>query len=218
MEYKITNRGKLVLSLFILILVANIYASGRYIVNYYNEHSQKNSSETVVLEPSTESAEISDEIVTSEEVNSTEEVTTTEEITPSEEIQKIYTVFELDDLRQFKMTIYFEGMNEKVELGQSDLDVIKAMINHYPGEKIAIAGHVNGYPNYVDNGEAARLSLERAEYVRGIFVEMGIEESLISVYNLGLERPLFKDYGNQHKNNRVEIYFEDHFVSGDGGK
>lgn len=212
MDYKITNRGKLVLSLFILILVANIYVSGRYIVNYYKAHSGKNSSDTVVLEPSTESAELSEEIVTSEEVNSTEEET------PTEEIQKIYTVYELDDLRQFKMIIYFEGMNEKVELGQSDLDVIKAMINHFPNEKIAIAGHVNGYPNFVDNGNAAQLSLERAKYVHDIFVEMGIEESLISVYNLGLERPLFKDYGNQHKNNRVEIYFEDHFVSGDGGK
>lgn len=210
MRYKLTNRGKLVLSLFILILVANIYVSGRYIVNYYIKHLDSKWSESAVQESSTESeptVEVSSESTTSEE-ESTQDV----------ENHKIYTVYELDDLRQFKMIVYFEGMNEKVDLGQSDLDAIKAILKRYPNEKIAIAGHANGYPNFVDNGEAAQLSFERANYVRDIFIEIGIEESLISVYNLGLERPLYKDYGNQHKNDRVEIYFEDHFASGDGGK
>lgn len=212
MAYRLTGRGKLVLSLFILILVANIYISGRYILNYFSSPDQdsgpivssKEQSSETVIETSTEAM--------------TENITSTENITTSENKDKIYSVYELDDLRRYKLIIYFDSGSATIDLSSSDMDSLNAIINQYPGERIAIAGHVNGYPNYLDDGKAQDLSLLRANYVRDIFIEMGIEESMISVYNFGLEKPLYKDYGNQDKNDRVEIYFEDHFVNGEGGK
>lgn len=212
MAYRLTGRGKLVLSLFILILVANIYISGRYILNYFSSPDQDSGPIVSSTEQSSETV-----IETSTEAM-TENITSTENITTSENKDKIYSVYELDDLRRYKLIIYFDSGSATIDLSSSDMDSLNAIINQYPGERIAIAGHVNGYPNYLDDGKAQDLSLLRANYVRDIFIEMGIEESMISVYNFGLEKPLYKDYGNQDKNDRVEIYFEDHFVNGEGGK
>lgn len=212
MAYRLTGRGKLVLSLFILILVANIYISGRYILNYFSSPDQDSGPIVSSTEQSSETV-----IETSTEAM-TENITSTENITTCENKDKIYSVYELDDLRRYKLIIYFDSGSATIDLSSSDMDSLNAIINQYPGERIAIAGHVNGYPNYLDDGKAQDLSLLRANYVRDIFIEMGIEESMISVYNFGLEKPLYKDYGNQDKNDRVEIYFEDHFVNGEGGK
>ena len=212
-DYRLTNRGKIVLSLFILVLVAIIYSSAVYIVSYYSSRlAEKEPDETVIQ--TSEQPETVETVETVE--SSTEAVIETTEVVTDEE--RIYTVLELDDLKQFKMTIYFDDLSDSVELSQSDLETIDAMLKLYPNEKIAIAGHVNGYPNFITNSDADALSLRRSEFVKKVFLQLGIEASLISLYDFGVEKPLYKDYGNQMKNNRVEIYFEDHFVNGDGGK
>lgn len=223
MEYRLTGRGKFVLSLFILILVVNIYISGRYILNYFSNSNHDKVSVVSTTEQSSEilteaSEDTIEQIVTTEHISTTEQVTSTEHVETTEDVEKIYSVNELDDLRRYKMIIYFESDRATIELSSSDMDSLKSMIHQYPDEKIAIAGHVNGYPNYVKSEEALELSLMRANFIKDLFVDLGIEESMISVYNFGLEKPLYKDYGNQDKNDRVEIYFEDHFVTGEGGK
>lgn len=223
MTYRLTSRGKFVLSLFILVLVAIIYISGRYILNYFSIPEQELNSALSTTEQSNEEntseaiTEETQESITEESSEETTEIVT-EDVSPTEEVQRIYSMYELDDLRRYKMIVYFDSSAETIDLGKGDLDSLKSMISQYPGEKIAIAGHVNGYPSYEKNEDALELSLKRAHYIRDIFIDLGIDESKISVYNFGLEKPLYRDYGNQDKNNRVEIYFEDHFANGVGGK
>ena len=209
-EYRLTSRGKVVLSIFILVLVVLIYSSGKYIMTYYFDHLDTN----VTLLPTSEQVETTE--VTTEETKETTETTETTETNKMDD--KIYTILELDDLKQFKMIIYFDEVSDTVNLSQSELESIEAILELYPNEKISILGHVNGYPNYTTNKVDDDLSLNRALFIKNIFLNLGFEPSLINVYSFGSEKPLYKDYGNQDKNNRVEIYFEDHFVNGDGGK
>ena len=132
--------------------------------------------------------------------------------------ETIYSLQDLEDLKQFKITITFDENQSEVKLSDVDLDSIRAMMVRYPLEKLSIDGHVNGYPNYETEKAADNLSLERALYVKKALVEMGIDKKLISVYNFGSEYPLYKDFGNQSKNDRVEIYFIDHYIKGSRGK
>lgn len=218
-DYKLTNRGKFVLGLVILSFVIMIVYSGSYIINYIKDNMPQNydsaegSTEQTI--ESVETTEKSEE--TTENETSTIEATEATEATekPSE---AIYTLQDLEDLKQFKITITFEENQSEVRLSDTDLASVRAMMVKYPYEKLSIDGHVNGYPNYKTDKASDDLSLARALYVKKALIEMGIDKKLISVYNFGSEYPIYKDFGNQSKNDRVEIYFIDHFIKGSRGK
>ena len=224
-EYRLTKRGKFVLGLFILILVILIVYSGNYIVRYIidrasdsHEISKTNdpmtNEETRTTENSTEmSTETTDADTTEVIVNteaSTDTSTTTEE--------SIYSVTDLEDLKQFKIIFYFSEDSSEIEINSDDLESIQAMIKTYPSEKIAIEGHVNGYPDYESDANDDKLSMDRALTIATALEEIGVDKTLISVYNFGSESPLFTDFGNQYKNDRVEVYFIDHFIKASQGK
>ena len=211
-DYKLTNRGKFVLGLVILSFVIMIVYSGSYIVDYLStdklqvhDSTAESTGETVAsVEATVESEE-----TTEDETNTTETTETTE---------TIYSLHDLEDLKQFKITIYFDKNKSEIQLTDADLDSIRAMMDQYPSEKLSIDGHVNGYPNYETDKASDVLSRKRALNVEKALIDLGIDKKLISVYNLGSEYPLYKDFGNQSKNDRVEIYFLDHYIKGSRGK
>ena len=233
-EYRLTNRGKFVLGLFILALVVVIVYSGSYIFNYLNKDDS-----LVVIEETTSSDETNEFTNTSNQ--ETNETTGANETTEATEIEtaeatdliestdstdpttedknnSIYTVNDLEDLKLFKIIFYFNEDDSEILLDQEDLDSIKSMIGQYKDEKIAIVGYTNGYPKFESNDEDFSLSLERAKFIRNSILQMGIDKNLINVYNYGSESPLYLDFGNQEKNNRVEVYFEDHYILGSKSK
>lgn len=222
-DYRLTKRGKFVLGLFILILVILIVYSGNYIVRYVvdgasvpheisetndpmtNEETRTTESST---ELSTEVTEVTEVVITTETINDTS----------NETEATIYSVTDLEDLKQFKITFYFSVNSSKIELNSDDLLSIQAMISEYPSEKIAIEGHVNGYPNYESDEYDKKLSMDRALVIVKALEEIGVDKTLLNVYNFGSESPLFTDFGNQYKNDRVEVYFIDHYIKASQGK
>ena len=235
-EYRLTKRGKFVLTLFILSLVVIIVYSGSYIFRYFVNNDSfavlnetTSSDETIELtntsnqdstetsDQLTESVDTSDLTDTTEGI-SEETVEITTETTSEKNGDQIYTVSDLEDLKLFKIIFYFNENDKEISFDQNDLDSIKAMLVRYKDEKLAIVGYTNGYPKFESNEKDYALSLERAKYIRSSILEMGIEKKLINVYNYGSESPIYLDFGNQNKNNRVEVYFEDHYVLGNKTK
>ncbi len=224
-DYKLTNRGKFVLGLVILSFVIMIVYSGSYIIKYIRDNMPQNYDSVVdSTEQTVESVETTEksEVTTENETNATESTESTEATEATEAIEKpseaIYTLQDLEDLKQFKITITFEADQSEVMLNDADLASVRAMMVKYPNEKLSIDGHVNGYPNYKTNEASDNLSLARALFVKKALIELGVDNKLISVYNFGSEYPIYKDFGNQSKNDRVEIYFIDHFIKGSRGK
>jgi outer membrane protein OmpA-like peptidoglycan-associated protein len=221
-DYKLTNRGKFVLGLVILSFVIMIVYSGSYIINYFKgDRPQNHANAEGSTEQSVESVTTTEksEETTDIETDTTETTDATETtVAPEAVSEAIYSLQDLEDLKQFKITITFEKNQSKVQLSDADLASVHAMMVKYPSEKLSIDGHVNGYPNYQTDKTSDVLSLERALYVEKALVELGIDKNLISVYNFGSEYPLYRDFGNQSKNDRVEIYFIDHFIKGSRGK
>lgn len=223
-DYRLTKRGKFVLGLFILILVILIVYSGNYIVRYIivgasvpHEISETNdpmtNEETRTTENSTETS-----TETTEVVDPSETIADTSTETSTETEETIYSATDLEDLKQFKIIFYFSEDSSEIELNSDDLLSIQAMISEHPSEKIAIEGHVNGYPNYESDEYDKKLSMDRALVIEKALEEIGVDKTLLNVYNFGSESPLFTDYGNQYKNDRVEVYFIDHFIKASQGK
>ena len=228
-SYRLTLRGKVVLTGFVIVLFVICMYSLFYIVKYFDEDLKP--SIVTATEPVTATSEITEAISTehSEDIQTAtiEEIiedtteSTIEIKNPEESISKeeaIYSVYDLEDLRQFKIVFYFEKDQSKVVLDRQIIEIILNITKMYPNEKISITGHVNGYPDYKNTIEGLALSLLRAEFIKEEMIELGIEKSLLSVYNFGLESPIFTDYGNQYKNDRVEVYFTDHFIIDNGSK
>lgn len=231
-NYRLTLRGKVVLAGIMLGLFLICLYSLLYIVKYFGDVDNDGNSaivetteylETIATTSSatTESVtegstEYTSENTTENTTESTSETSASGEVIPEDET--IYSVYDLEDLRQFKIVFYFDKEQDKIALDEEIIEIIKNIHSVYPNEKISIVGHANGYPHYKNNSEGLALSLLRAQYIQQKMIELGIEKTLLNVYNSGLESPIFTDYGNQYKNDRVEVYFTDHFIISDGSK
>lgn len=223
-NYQFTLRGKVVLTGIMLGLLLICLYSLLYIVTYFSGVYEDGNSviietteyletiETTSFATTAESTEVASENTT----ESTNETSGLGETTS--EGDTIYSVYDLEDLRQFKIVFYFDKNQSEIVFDEEVIEIIKNMHSLYPNEKISIVGHTNGYPYYKNNSEGLALSLHRAQFIEQKMIELGIEKTLLSVYNSGLESPIYTDYGNQYKNDRVEVYFTDHFIISDGSK
>lgn len=231
-DYKLTSKGKIVLTVFILILIIGWVYSGLYILNYFRDlavdelsstteeaGSEYNSSENTTVEDTSEALTL--ETTTDSNEGSTEESTeeSTEDKQESDVPQSnIYSVYDLEDLKLFKIIIYYDNELSKLVLSSEDQHSILEMLALYPNEVIAVSGYVNGYPNFNNSDKLKLESLEMAKSVKEILVQNGLEKTMINVYGYGTDYPISRDYGNQDNNNRVEIYFENHYVIGSQSK
>lgn len=231
-DYKLTSKGKIALTVFILILLIGWIYSGLYILNYFrdqavdelssttdegsSEYSSSDSStvedtsEALTLETATDSSDESTEAFTEESTEDKQEGDGSQ--------SNIYSVYDLEDLKLFKLIIYYDNELSELVLSSEDQQSIFEMLSSYPNEVIAVSGYINGYPNFNNSDKLKLESLEMANSVKEILVQNGLEATMINVYGYGTDYPISKDYGNQEKNNRVEIYFENHYVIGSQSK
>lgn len=206
-QYKLTTRGKVVLGIFVLLIVAFIIKGGIYISEY------NKANEAVVPEevnPDVEPAPVESPVIE-----------TPDPVVPPEdpEPKKIYSVEMLEDMKLMLFIFHFE--KDRFVLDENNieqLDVLIEVLEAYPEEPIVIEGHVNGYPNFDQTEENLLLSGKRSQAVTEYLIDRGIENSRITVYNFGSEVPFIRQSALQHQNDRVTVYFKNHFISGDLNK
>ncbi|OJV62919.1 MAG: hypothetical protein BGO41_09425 [Clostridiales bacterium 38-18] len=216
-EYNLTRKGKIVLSVFIAILLTGWVYSGLYILNYLKDRAVVNA-EATTEEIITESSELNSTDVTEASTDTTAEELTEDKQESEGSESNIYSVYDLEDLKLFKIIIYYDSELNNIILSSEDQKSIVEMLATYPEEVIAVSGYINGYPNFENSDKLRQESLNMAEDVRDLLVNSGIETTTVKVYGFGTDYPISKDFGNQDKNNRVEIYFENHYVIGSQSK
>lgn len=223
--YELTLKGKVVVGILIILLMIPIYISGSYIFDYLG-HLDDTLDETKFVNNDQEN----DSNQTTEEVSGGEstEATTTDpgdsETTtePSEATtntsEGIYTMNDLDDLSHFVMIIYFEENSDEIQNSDTLKLQLKEIFDKYPNEKITVEGFVNGFPDYINSDESIKLSQVRAKNIAELITSLGFKTSELSIKGNGTELPVYKDFGNQHLNDRVEVYFSDHYIKQSQGK
>ncbi len=226
--YRLTTRGKWVLGIFILLLIVGMVYSGKYIAEYFTStksEASDNPDTTIVETTETiETTEISQtsqnpSVETTEHTSeiATEETTEYNETEPTSEA-KIYSPIEIEDLKQFKIIFYFNEDQTEPLLNNEEFDALVAAIESYPNESVIIEGHANGYPTYEEDLELEEISSARSDFVKEQLLEAGVDlKNLVITYHGG-EKPIKKSYGEQHLNNRVEVYFGNHFIHESIGK
>ncbi len=207
------------LGIFVLLLVALMVKGGIYI-------SDLNRDVEAVL-PEDTISEVEPEPDSSTEIETPDPVATPEDpedpVTPEEqtepEQEKIYTVEMLEDMKQMLFVFFFEkDQSDLNEESLEQLDILMVVLNAYPEEQVVIEGHVNGYPNFIQTEENLELSGERSQAITEFLMDRGIENSRITVYNFGSEVPYIRQSALQHQNDRVTVYFKNHFIKGDLNK
>ncbi len=201
------------LGIFVLMLVALVVKGGIYISDLNRD--------VEVVAPEDTSSEVANKPEVPTEAETPEDSTVPEnpEEQTEPEPEKIYTVEELEDMKQMLFVFYFEkGQSDLNEESLEQLDILMEVLSAYPEEQIVIEGHVNGYPNFIQTEENIELSGERSQAITEFLMDRGIENSRITVYNFGSEVPYIRQSALQHQNDRVTVYFKNHFIKGDLNK
>jgi outer membrane protein OmpA-like peptidoglycan-associated protein len=222
-EYRLTVKGKVTVGVLMIVLALGMVSSGVYIWGSIQgasdvlpseteaEATSSNVTETVLAETTESSTEAS----SAQEENSSEAQSGTEYSTVEE---TIYSQEDLDVLAQTRAVLYFEeGSSTYDEKAAYDaLKEIIRVMELYPDEPLTIAGYVNGYPSFIQTSTSLALSKERAMSILQYFLDRGIDKSRINVYNFGSEAPASRQSAKQWQNDRVEVYFENHYVAAPG--
>ena len=106
--------------------------------------------------------------------------------------------------RTFTVNFDYDSATEFAATSRPMLDELKAFLARHPAPEILVVGHTDsmGRPEYND-----QLSLERAETVRKLLVEVGIQVVRMEVVGRGECDPLVTtgDEVREERNRRVEI-------------
>ena len=102
-------------------------------------------------------------------------------------------------------TLYFkEGTTTLTPDSEPELDKLFAEVSTRPGPDVQVVGHTDSVGKLEDND---RLSLARAEEIKRLLIERGLEASLVRAVGRG-ERELLVETGDEvseARNRRVEI-------------
>ncbi|MBE0451159.1 MAG: OmpA family protein [Clostridia bacterium] len=195
------------LGIFVFLIVVFMIKGGIYI----SEHNK--ATEAIVPEeinPDVETAPVESPVT-----EMPDPVVTPEDL----ETEKIYSIEMLEDMKLMLFVFYFEkGQSDLNEDSLEQFDILMEVLSAYPEEPIVIEGHVNGYPNFAQTEENLVLSGKRSQAVAEYLIDRGIENSRITVYNFGSEVPYIRQSVLQHQNDRVTVYFKNHFTNGDLNK
>ena len=224
--YELTLKGKVVVGILIFLLIIPIYFSGSYILDYIDHIDQTSENMKYVSdEKENDSKQTTEEV----SIDESTEATTTDpgdsettdkpsETTTTNTSEGIYTVNDLDDLSHFVMSIYFDENSDEIQNREALKLQLTEVFEMYPNEKIAVEGFVNGFPNFINSDESIELSQSRAKNIAELITSLGYQVSEMSIKGNGTELPVYKDFGNQHLNDRVEVYFSDHYIKQNQGK
>ena len=204
-DYQLTRKGKIVLGILIVLLSINVGVCLEVLWGYFST-SEINESTEPATEPSTESTTVA---IISEPPTKPPTEPSTE---PTTEPSSIYTIEILEDLRTSLFEFYFvEKSPELKETYEDQFRDLVEVLKAYPDENVVIEGHVNGYPSFVQTEENLKLSQKRSDVILEQIIGQGIENNRISVYNLGSEVPKIRESAKQSENDRVIVYFKDHY-------
>jgi outer membrane protein OmpA-like peptidoglycan-associated protein len=94
--------------------------------------------------------------------------------------------------------------DELTEESRAQLPAILASIRQFPAPEVAVVGHTDRVGPEAVN---ARLALERAEAIRAVLIDAGIEPALLEVSSHGEVNPLVltDDEVPEPRNRRVEV-------------
>lgn len=213
------------LVIFVLMLVALVVKGGIYISDLNRDVEVVAPDDTSSVVPN--EPEVPTEVETPDPEGTPEypidPADSVEPVEPEEqtepEPEKIYTVEMLEDMKQMLFVFYFEkDQSDLNEESLEQLDILMEVLSAYPEEQVVIEGHVNGYPNFIQTEENLELSGERSQAITEFLMDRGIENSRITVYNFGSEVPYIRQSALQHQNDRVTVYFKNHFIKGDLNK
>jgi outer membrane protein OmpA-like peptidoglycan-associated protein len=102
-------------------------------------------------------------------------------------------------------TLYFaEGTTQILPRSQDDLAALLGEVERRPGADVQVTGHTDTLGAIPDNDA---LSIRRAQAVRGLLIEKGLEPDLIRAVGRG-ERELLEPTGDEVRhppNRRVEV-------------
>lgn len=225
-EYRLTKKGKIVLSIFSFVLLVGIAMSAYYIVQHLTKSDESpvnsngvetidamNKEETSDVTTTTENSSDATDIETSEETNGeSNNQSNSASTNDSGNRGTIYTKEQLAELKQFKLIVHYDKDSKFVTLSKEDSDTLLLLLNRYPDEEMAVVGFANGYPDFDQTEQRQQLSLEMANSVSQSIVNLGFQSKMIKIYALGANNPLTIDEGKQNLNNRVEIYFLNHYL------
>jgi len=107
--------------------------------------------------------------------------------------------------RPSSYVLYFEtGGNELTAESRAALEVIRKEVAERPASEVMVIGHTDRVGSVEGND---RLSLKRAELIRGVLVESGVDAGKLEAVGRGERDPLVPtaDEVDEPKNRRVEI-------------
>lgn len=105
--------------------------------------------------------------------------------------------------RTFVFHFLFDS-DELTRLSRAQLPAILESIRQFPAPEVAVVGHTDRVGSEQVN---ARLALERAEAIRGVLIDAGIEPALLEVSSHGEANPVVPtaDEVPEPRNRRVEV-------------
>ena len=222
-EYKLTKKGLVFFSVFTIVMILGIITSAHNIFEYVfkvpnattdlNTTSIETKDDDINLEKqnvTSETSETTDVIGTNEALKTTETIETTE--SSNQNLESIYSKVDLEELRQFKITFFFDMKEDQIVLEKVGVNAIVSEINKFPNEQIAIVGYVNGFPEFKNSENNKELSKTYATFVLNKFKALDLDEKYFTVYGLGTDNPLSIESHKQNMNTRVEVYFLDHYL------
>ncbi len=123
-----------------------------------------------------------------------------------EEIEKTWGAsLQASPLKPRSFLLYFvSGTDILTEASRRQVPEILASIREYPAPEVSVTGHTDTTGSAEIN---ARLALNRAEAVRDLLIEEGLDPALIEVFSHGENNLLVQteDNVNEPRNRRVEV-------------
>jgi outer membrane protein OmpA-like peptidoglycan-associated protein len=110
-------------------------------------------------------------------------------------------------------TFVFEGLNfegpwvKTVPATERAVNIVSALLKAFPGVNIRIDGHTDNMSDPVAN---RRLSLDRANAVKDVFIKAGVPADRIRTEGFGSDKPIAPNdtEENRAKNRRIELTLE----------
>ncbi len=123
-----------------------------------------------------------------------------------EEIEKTWGAsLQASPLKPRSFLLYFvSGTDILTEASRRQVPEILASIREYPAPEVSVTGHTDTTGSAEIN---ARLALNRAEAVRDLLIEEGLDPALIEVFSHGENNLLVQTEDNvdEPRNRRVEV-------------
>lgn len=124
---------------------------------------------------------------------------------PQEVSERYAQALAVQPRRPSAYILYFEtGGNMLTAESQAALDVIRQEIAERPASEVLVIGHTDRVGSADGND---RLSLKRAELIRGVLIESGVDAGKLEAVGRGERDPLVPtaDEVDEPRNRRVEI-------------